>query len=713
MRKRRIRVELQNTTAECGLVCLAMILSHHGCDLSSQELRDGIGTGRDGTSALELLRVAREWGLHAEARRLEPADLSTIDVPVILHWDFSHFVVLERYTPDRITIVDPAEGRRVVTAEEFDRGFTGVVLLFRPTPALPRRRRHTLRALVSFVRTVFPKARAALGLVVLCSVLLVLLGLLPALLTQYLVDEVVPAGEQGTLTALGLGLVAFVAGQAMTGYGRAELLVYLQTRTSRNLSTKFLRRLVDLPYSYFQLRTGGDLLSRFGSSEVIRDLVTAQFLALVLDGALVLLYLGVLFAGSAAFALVVAATGVLNLVVLWLFARRAHELTEMQLSRMAHTQSYLLETVVGVETIKASGAEDRAYQRWSRMFDRQLRVSMDRQSLDNHMDLWLTVLRAGMPLGLLWFGAHLVLSGELGLGQMLAMNTLAGSVFAPLTSLAVSAKSFQTVGVHLARIQDVLREAPEQPDREMLLRPVITGAIELDRVSFRYGPEAGPAVSEVSVRCPAGSKIAIVGRTGSGKSTLARLMLGLYRPSSGTVCFDGVPTELLDLTALRGQCGVVMQTPHIYSGSVLENLTLKVPDAPFAEVVRAAALAEVHEDLMRMPLNYHTMLSEGGAGLSGGQLQRLAIARAVLGKPRILLFDEATSHLDAATELAVQRNLDELGSTRIVIAHRLSTVRNADLIIVMDNGRITELGTHEALLRDGGPYSTLVESQLT
>ncbi|GAA2832078.1 peptidase domain-containing ABC transporter [Crossiella cryophila] len=712
MRTRRIRVELQNTNAECGLVCLAMILSSHGCEISSQELRDRLGTGRDGTSALELLRVAREWGLRAEARRVEPADLSTMDTPLILHWNFSHFVVLERFAADRITIVDPASGRRVVSAEEFDRSFTGVALVLTPTPAMPRRKRQTLRALIAFVRTVFPRARAVVALVVLCSVLLVLLGLLPALLTRYLVDELVPGGQPGALTALGLGLIAFVAGQAMTGYARAELLVYLQTRTSRNLSTRFLRRLLDLPYSYFQLRTGGDLLSRFGSSEVIRDLVTAQFLAVLLDGALVLLYLGVLFAGSVPFALVVAGTGVLNLVVLWVFARRAHELTEVQLNRMASTQSYLLETVVGVETIKASGAEDRAYQRWSRMFDRQLRVSMDRQSLDNHLELWLTVLRVGMPLGLLWFGAYLVLGGQLGLGELLAMNTLAGSVFAPLTSLAMTGKSFQTVGVHLGRIQDVLREEPEQPDRDRVISPRISGEIELHQVSFGYGPEAEPAVREVSVHCPAGAKIAIVGRTGSGKSTLARLLLGLHRPSSGTVSFDGIPMGLLDLTALRGQCGVVMQTPHVYSGSILDNLTLKAPDATFDEVVRAATVAEVHEDLMRMPLNYHTVLSEGGAGLSGGQLQRLAIARAVLGEPRILLFDEATSHLDAATEAAVQRNLDELGCTRIVIAHRLSTVRNADLIIVMGEGAITELGSHEELLRSGGPYSTLVESQL-
>jgi ATP-binding cassette subfamily B protein len=709
--RRRVRVQFANCGVECGAACLAMVLTHFGRHTTVRQAREGMSLGRDGATAATLARASRAAGLEVRPLSLSPAGLRSLRPPAVLHWNANHFVVLERWRPTGVVVVDPAAGRRWVPTGELERCFTGVALEFHPAPTFARRRRPRA-AVISFLRPFVPRARGAIWMIVATSVLLAALGLAPAALTRQVVDSVLPHRDLGALVLVGAGMAALTAGNALTGFARAQALLLLENRIDAAMMSGFLRHLLSLPYAYFQLRSSGDLLVRAASTSVMRDLLTAQSLGMLLDGGLVAIYLGVLAALSPGYGAIVTAIGALQFMTMFVCGRWIFAHAERQLLTVSSSQSCLLETITGAETIKASGAEDHAYRRWGALFGDQLRASLAYRSRTNVAEGALSLFSVGTPLLLLWFGAHQVLAGSLTLGSMLALNAIAGSALAPVNMLAGNALQIQTVGVHLARLQDVFNERREQEPSAKARRIGLRGEISLDGVTFRYGEAARAAVSDVSVACPAGSKIALVGRTGSGKSTLAKLMLGLYRPTEGSVAFDGTPLDELDLRLLRRQCGVVMQESRVFSGTLYDNIAFATPEATEGDVVRAAVMAEIHDEIVAMPMGYATTLSEGGGGLSGGQQQRLAIARAVLGRPRILMFDEATSQLDAATEHAIHRNVRALGCTMIVIAHRLSTVRDADLILVLEDGVVAEAGRHLELLARGGCYAKLVAAQL-
>jgi ABC-type bacteriocin/lantibiotic exporter with double-glycine peptidase domain len=384
---------------------------------------------------------------------------------------------------------------------------------------------------------------------------------------------------------------------------------------------------------------------------------------------------------------------------------------QQELSAQAFAQSYFYEVLAGMETLKASGREDWALDKWSNLFYGQLNLSIFRRRLAALTDAALATLRVFAPLALLWFGSLAVLDGTMTLGTMLALTAVATSLLLALASLAGSVQQLQSAAAHLERIDDVMDAAPEQAPRDGGTTPELSGRVELRRVGYRYSTASSWALRDVSVAIEPGQKVAVVGRTGSGKSTLARLLLGLYPPDEGEVLFDGVPLQRLSLRDLRRRFGVVTDEPFLFSGTIRQNIAFNDPGLPDEAVASAARMAQVNDEIRRLPMGYETFVGEGGSALSGGQRQRIAIARAVAHRPSILLLDEATSHLDARTERLVDRELSGLAGTRVVIAHRLSTVRDADLILVMDGGRIVERGTHAALMARGGPYAALVREQ--
>jgi ABC-type bacteriocin/lantibiotic exporter with double-glycine peptidase domain len=364
-----------------------------------------------------------------------------------------------------------------------------------------------------------------------------------------------------------------------------------------------------------------------------------------------------------------------------------------------------------METLKATGGEQRAVGHWSNLFVDQLNVKLQRDRLSIKTDAVVGALRMAGPLAILAVGAREVMNGRLSLGGMLGLAAVAGSFLEPLANLVHTLLSLETVRGYLERVNDVLAAQPEQT-AELRAAPRLRGQVALERVSFRYGPQAPFVVSDVSLTIQPGQFVAIVGRSGSGKTTLAHLLLGLYRPASGRVLFDGVDLAELDLRSVRRQFGVVNQNLSLFGASIRDNIAMGDPSLGMGEVEAAARLACVHDDIMALPMGYHTLLLDRGGAVSGGQRQRLALARALVRKPALLLLDEATSALDAATERDVQASLQELACTRIVIAHRLSTVKRADLILVMDDGEIVEAGTHTQLLDQAGAYSELVAAQL-
>jgi ABC-type bacteriocin/lantibiotic exporter with double-glycine peptidase domain len=367
----------------------------------------------------------------------------------------------------------------------------------------------------------------------------------------------------------------------------------------------------------------------------------------------------------------------------------------------------------GIETLKSMGAEYRAVDRWSNLFTEHLNISLTRARLDALVGAIMGAFSMAAPLLILGTGAILVLRGEITLGAMLGLTALAGGFLGPLTALVGTTFKLQLLGSYLERIEDVLETDIEQADVQTQPAHTLQGNIEAHRVSFRYGVSCEPAVRDVSVQIGAGQFVAIVGPSGAGKSTLAKLLVGLYTPSEGQIAYDGVDLRGIDLPSLRQQLGVVTQQPALFGMSVRDNITLGKPGVSLDAVMFAARQAYIHEDIMALPMGYDTILADGGGSLSGGQRQRVALARALVGTPGILLLDEATSALDTITEHAVQQSMSQLRCTRIVVAHRLSTVMNADLILVMDKGRIVEWGTHGQLLHRGGAYRRLCEGQLT
>ena len=452
-------------------------------------------------------------------------------------------------------------------------------------------------------------------------------------------------------------------------------------------------------------------MMRLRSNATVRELLTTGAVSALLDGAMAALYLVLLLGMDWPLGLLVLGLGALQVGVLALARRRTQELMSESLETEARSQSYAYQLLAGIEALKAAGAERRAVEHWSNLFAGELNVSLARGRLSAAVDALMGGLAFVSPLAVLTIGAARVLSGDLTLGTMLALSALAAGFLEPLALLVTTGLQLQLLASYMARISDVLDTPKEQQGRAVRPAGRLNGQIRAEHVSFRYSRLAPLVVDDVSLDIRPGQKVAIVGRSGSGKSTLAHLLLGLYAPEAGRVVYDGVDLAALDARTVRRQIGIVTQNAYLFGSTIRENIALSDPRLPLEAVERAARLACIHDDVAAMPLGYETLLTDGGASLSGGQRQRIALARALVHRPRVVLLDEATSALDAVTERQVYANLAALDCTAILIAHRLSTITNADLILVLEAGRVLEGGSHAELLARGGRYHDLVRSQ--
>lgn len=708
--RQRLEHVQQMTAADCGAACLAMVLRYHGRDVGLDELQGATGADHNGVSALGILRAARSHGLRGRGVQVDDLDdLELVPRGAILHWEFNHFVVFDRLERHGVAILDPAHGRRRLTRAEFDQAFTGVALLLEPSDGFePAERRRPL--VRRYLAQIFAYP-ALWSRSLLMSVLVQLFALALPLMTALLVDRIIPRRDLDLLLVLAVGLGMMVLFQFVSTLVRANLLVQLRTLLDAKLTIEFLDHMIDLPYAFFQRRSTGDLMMRLGSNAIVREILTSGAMSAVLDGSLVSLYLVLIFWLSPLMGAVVMVLAAVQLSLYWATRRVQRELMSESLAAQARTSSYEVEMLGGIETLKSMGAEYRAVDRWSNLFVDALNVSLRRGRLDALVSSLLSGFAVAAPLIILGTGAKLVLAGDLSLGAMLGLSALGAGFLGPVSALVGVAFKFQTLASYLERIEDVLQSEPEQDPARVKRAPRLSGRIQAESIAFRYSDATPLAVQDVSVDIAAGQFVAVVGASGAGKSTLAKLLVGLYRPHQGRVLYDGLDLAGLDLRSVREQMGVVTQRGELFGMSVRENIALGHPEMTMDAVIDAATRAAIHDPIAALPMGYETILADGGASLSGGQRQRLALARALAGQPSIVLLDEATSNLDSVTEAAIQRSLASLRCTRVVIAHRLSTVIDADVILVMDRGRVAASGTHHELLASSELYRRLYERQ--
>ena len=712
---------------ECGAAALAMVLAWFGRHVPLEELRVACGVSRDGSKAANMLKGATRYGLVARGFRREPNDLHRLPLPMIVHWNFNHFLVLEGFRGNRVFLNDPAAGPRNVPAEEFDQAFTGVVLTFERGPDF--KRGGVRRRLFTALRPRLAGSYAALGFVVGTGLLLVVPGLVVPTFSRLFVDDVLVGRAAELARPLFLAIGVTLAATGTLTWLQQRYLLRLETKFAVTTSSQFLWHVMHLPMQFFSQRYAGDIGSRVAINDRIAYLLSGELAAAFISACMATFYAALMWRYDRGLSLMAIATAVLNVVALKYFSAKRVHLNQQLLHEQARMLGAAMGGLQSIETLKAMGAESDLFAKWSGY---QAKAVGTEQQLKLQTELLSTVPRLLMPLStacILGIGGLRVMDGGISMGMLIAFQALMLGFITPINRIVDLGSTLQEVKGDLARLDDVLtasadirliendpvsvqfacietqREThPTAPDPQVKL----CGYLELRNVSFGYGPLEPPLINQFNLVLEPGQRVALVGGSGCGKTTIARLVCGLYEPWNGQVLFDGRPRQAIPRRLMTTSFSVIDQDIFLFEGSIRDNLTMWDPTVAEADIVRAADDACMHDEISARRGHYQSPIEEGGRNFSGGQRQRLEIARALVANPTILVLDEATSALDPSTEAQIDDNLRRRGCTCLIVAHRLSTIRDCDEIIVLERGAIAQRGVHEELMETDGLYSRLI-----
>jgi len=695
-RRDRLPLIQQTELAECGLACLAMIGRYHGHDVDLASLRRRFPVSIKGATLGQLIEVAGRLGLTSRPLRAELEYLASLKTPCILHWNMNHFVVLKRVGRNFIEIHDPAAGLRRLSLQDASASFTGIALELTPASdfaPLQERTPISIRALVGHVSGL-PKV---VGQILLLAVALEMMTLASPLALQWVLDRVLTANDYSLLALLGISFLTLTVFQAATLAIRGWIVAGAGASIAAQWTTNLFGHLLRLPLTFFEKRTVGEVMSRFHSVQVIQHTLTGSFIDALLDGMTVLLVLAVLLLYSPMLTLLVLVALLTYAAARWALYRYSMRLHDERLTYLARQQSMMLESLQGAISIKL--ANKRA-ERHARLANVATEVAQRDAAIQRIGSLFSALSRLVFGLqriALLWIGAWMTLKGSFTAGVMVVFVAYA-DMFATRASMLIDRWiDLRLLGLHAGRIADITLEAPERHTDTGYLGPALEPCIEVEGLSFRYSDEDAWILRDCSFRIVPGESVAIIGPSGCGKTTLAKLLLGLLEPTEGTIRIGGIDIRRYGLEAYRALFGTVMQDEKLFAGSIADNIAFFDASADFARIQQAARTAQIHDDIVTMPMGYETLVGDMGSALSGGQRQRVLLARALYRNPAILLLDEATSHLDTARESAINEAVSALSTTRILIAHRPSTIASASRVLSLRAGQMEALSRGDYL----------------
>ena len=718
--ERTLRVKtptvLQMEAVECGAAALAIILGYLGRVVPLEELRAACGVSRDGSKAVHMLKAARTYGLVAKGFRKEVADLHAGPLPVIVFWNFNHFVVLEGFGKDRVYLNDPAAGPRTVTAQEFDLSFTGVVLEFEPGPDFVRG--GAPPSLLHAVRLRASGAETALFYALLAGAGLAVTGIVIPSFTKVFIDSVLVRQLEDWVVPLLIGMAATAVMRAGFSWLQQYCLYRVWKKLTLTSSSAFFWHVLRLPIDFFTQRYGGEIGSRVGLNDRVSTLVAGDLATNALNVVMAVFFIFVMFQYDLLLTLVSIGMAITNFIVLRAVSRRRIDGNRRLMKEQGKLNGLAMGGLQMIETLKASGTDSDFFARWSghqaKSVNAQQELGVASQALDV-VPPFLTALNTAVILA---FGGFRVMDGELMVGSLVAFQSLSTSFMDPVNRLVTLGSTLQEVEATMNRLDDVLQnKTDESLDTEHTTvngrtspGTKLSGQLTIRGLTFGYSPLEPPLIEGFDLSLAPGARVALVGGSGSGKSTVARLVSGLYRPWAGEILFDGEPRNAFPRSVIANSLAVVDQDIFLFDGTVRENLTLWDSTVPDATIVGAARDANIHPEIAARPNGYDSRVEEGGINFSGGQRQRLEIGRALSIDPSILVLDEATSALDAVTEQAIDEHLRRRGCTCLIVAHRLSTIRDCDEIIVLDRGKVVQRGTHDLMSAVDGPYARLIAS---